>query len=209
MFKLLKNCCTYTPRYIGMKDILIIGKNIFAVADDLSDWETLPEIEVYDINGANVCPGIVDTHIHIIGGGGEQGPASRTPEISLTELTLNGVTTIVSPLGTDGISKSLEDLLFKCRSLEHYGLTCRIATGNYRYPSPTLTGDVARDIALVNEIIGVKIAISDHRGSNITWQELARLGTEVRVSSMLSGKRGYVIVHVGNGKDRLSPLLTC
>jgi len=57
----------------------------------------------------------------ITGGGGEQGPVSRTPEIRLSELTLNGVTTVVSPLGTDGISRSLENLLFKCRAREHYG----------------------------------------------------------------------------------------
>ena len=206
MLKLLKNCSVYAPKYAGKKDILIMGERIHAVADDLSAWQAAPEIEVYDINGAAVCPGIVDTHVHITGGGGEQGPVSRTPEIRLSELTLNGVTTVVSPLGTDGISRSLENLLFKCRALEHYGLTCRIVTGNYRYPSPTLTGDVARDIALIGEMIGVKIAISDHRGSNVTWQELARLGTEVRVSSMLSGKKGYVIIHVGSGKDRLKPL---
>ena len=206
MLKLLKNCSVYAPKYAGKKDILIMGERIHAVADDLSAWQAAPEIEVYDINGAAVCPGIVDTHVHITGGGGEQGPVSRTPEIRLSELTLNGVTTVVSPLGTDGISRSLENLLFKCRALEHYGLTCRIVTGNYRYPSPTLTGDVARDIALIGEMIGVKIAISDHRGSNVTWQELARLGTEVRVSSMLSGKKGYVIIHVGSGKDGLKPL---
>ena len=206
MLKLLKNCSVYAPKYAGKKDILIMGERIHAVADDLSAWQAAPEIEVYDINGAAVCPGIVDTHVHITGGGGEQGPVSRTPEIRLSELTLNGVTTVVSPLGTDGISRSLENLLFKCRALEHYGLTCRIVTGNYRYPSPTLTGDVARDIALIGEMIGVKIAISDHRGSNVTWQELARLGTEVRVSSMLSGKKGYVIIHVGSGRDRLKPL---
>ena len=189
MLKLLKNCSVYAPKYAGKKDILIMGEKIHAVADDLSAWQAAPEIEVYDINGAAVCPGIVDTHVHITGGGGEQGPVSRTPEIRLSELTLNGVTTVVSPLGTDGISRSLENLLFKCRALEHYGLTCRIVTGNYRYPSPTLTGDVARDIALIGEMIGVKIAISDHRGSNVTWQELARLGTEVRVSSIACGSQ--------------------
>ena len=117
MLKLLKNCSVYAPKYAGKKDILIMGERIHAVADDLSAWQAAPEIEVYDINGAAVCPGIVDTHVHITGGGGEQGPVSRTPEIRLSELTLNGVTTVVSPLGTDGISRSLENLLFKCRAL--------------------------------------------------------------------------------------------
>ena len=96
MLKLLKNCSVYAPKYAGKKDILIMGERIHAVADDLSAWQAAPEIEVYDINGAAVCPGIVDTHVHITGGGGEQGPVSRTPEIRLSELTLNGVTTVVS-----------------------------------------------------------------------------------------------------------------
>ena len=58
-----------------------MGERIHAVADDLSAWQAAPEIEVYDINGAAVCPGIVDTHVHITGGGGEQGPVSRTREL--------------------------------------------------------------------------------------------------------------------------------
>lgn len=206
MLKLLKNCRVYSPKFIGQNDILIIGEKIAAIAPDLSAWEKAPQIDVCNVNGAIVCPGLVDTHVHITGGGGEQGPVSRTPEIRLSELTLNGVTTVVAPLGTDGISRSLENLLFKCRALEAYGLTCRMLTGNYRYPSTTLSGDVARDIALTGEIIGAKIAISDYRGSNVDWRELARLGTEVRVSSMLSGKKGIVNIHVGGGKGALDPL---
>ena len=84
--------------------------------------------------------------------------------------------------------------------------TAKMLTGNYRYPSPTLTGDVARDIALIDRIIGVKIAVSDHRSSNISGEELARLATEVRVSSMLAGKAGLVVMHMGGGEQRMAPL---
>ena len=206
MLKLWKNCDLYAPAHLGKQDILVLGAQIWKIGSDLSAWEAIPEIEVLDLGGSIVCPGLIDLHVHVTGGGGEQGPASRTPEIQLSELTKNGVTTVLGLLGTDGISRSLENLLFKCCALEQYGLTAKMLTGNYRYPSPTLTGDVARDIALIDRIIGVKIAVSDHRSSNISGEELARLATEVRVSSMLAGKAGLVVMHMGGGEQRMAPL---
>lgn len=206
MLKLWKNCDLYAPEHLGKQDILVANDKIWKVGPDLSAWERVPETEVLDLNGAVVCPGLVDLHVHVTGGGGEQGPTSRTPEIQLSDLTRNGVTTVLGLLGTDGISRSLENLLFKCRALEEYGITTRMLTGNYRYPSPTLTGDVARDVALIDPIIGVKIALSDHRSSNISGEELVRLATEVRVSAMLTGKAGLVVIHMGNGKQRMESL---
>ena len=37
-----------------------------------------------------------------------------------------------------------------------------IRDSSYGYPSVTLTGDVKKDIMFVEEIIGVKLALSDH-----------------------------------------------
>lgn len=206
MLKLLQNCELYAPAHIGKRDILILGSKIHKVEPDLSQWKDVPDIQVTDMQKATVCPGLIDLHVHVTGGGGEQGPVSRTPEIQLSDLVKNGVTAVLGLLGTDGISRSLENLLFKCSALEHYGITAKMLTGNYRYPSPTLTGDVARDIALIDPIIGVKVAVSDHRGSNVTGEELARLATEVRVSSMLAGKTGLVVMHMGPGEGRMAPL---
>ena len=133
MLKLWKNCDLYAPAHLGKQDILVLGGQIWKIGSDLSAWEAIPEIEVLDLGGSIVCPGLIDLHVHVTGGGGEQGPASRTPEIQLSELTKNGVTTVLGLLGTDGISRSLENLLFKCCALEQYGLTAKMLTGNYRY----------------------------------------------------------------------------
>lgn len=206
MIRLWKNCDVYAPAHLGKRDILILNDKIHLVEKDLSAWEAVPGVEKLDLGGVVVCPGIVDMHVHVTGGGGEQGPASRVPEIRLTDLTQNGVTTVLGLLGTDGISRAPEDLLFKCRALDEEGVTARMLTGCYRHPSPTLTGEVMRDIALVDKVIGVKIAISDHRGSNISGAELARLAAEARIGGMLSGKPGIVILHVGSSKRRLAPL---
>lgn len=35
-------------------------------------------------------------------------------------------------------------------------------TGAYRVPSPTISGSVERDVALIDHIIGVKFVVSDH-----------------------------------------------
>lgn len=206
MLKLWKNCDVYAPAHLGRRDLLILGDKIWKMEPDLSRWEALPETEVFDLHGAVVCPGLVDLHVHVTGGGGEQGPASRTPESKLTDFTRNGVTTVLGLLGTDGVSRSLENLLFKCRALEEEGITTRMLTGCYRYPSPTLTGSVMNDVALIDKIVGVKVAISDHRSSNVSGEELARLGTEVRVGGMLSGKPGFVVMHLGVSETRLAPL---
>lgn len=206
MLTLWKNCDVYAPAHLGLRDILVEDQKIAAVAEDLSAWEAAPEITVRDMGGAMVCPGLMDIHVHVTGGGGEQGPASRTPELQLTDFTLNGVTSVVGLLGTDGVSRSLENLLSKCRALEIEGLTTWMLTGNYQVPTKTLTGSVLRDVTLVDKIIGVKVAMADHRSSVITPHELARLGSEARLGGMLGGKPGFVVIHMGNSKRYMSQL---
>jgi beta-aspartyl-dipeptidase (metallo-type) len=80
-------------------------------------------------------------------------------------------------------------------------------TGNYRVPPPTLTGSVQRDLAWVPEILGVgEIALSDHRSSQPSFEEIARLVADARVGGMLAGKRGICHVHMGDGTRGLDLL---
>ena len=206
MLTLWKNCDVYAPAHLGVRDILLEGCRIAAIGDNLDMWFSAPEIDVRDMEGEIVCPGLIDQHVHVTGGGGEQGPVSRTPELKLTDFTLNGVTSVVGLLGTDGVSRSLENLLFKVRALEEEGLSTWMLTGNYRVPTKTLTGDVQRDICLIDKIIGVKVAIADHRSSAVTGQELARLATEARLGGMLSGKPGLVVMHMGTSEERMATI---
>ena len=60
-------------------------------------------------------------------------------------------------------------------------------TGAYGYPSPTITGEVDRDIMFVEKVLGVKLAISDHRAPNVTESELIQLASKTRTAGMLSG----------------------
>jgi beta-aspartyl-dipeptidase (metallo-type) len=123
-------------------------------------------------------------------------------------MTTAGVTTVVGCLGTDGISRSMSTLLAKANALEEEGVSTFIYTGNYRVPVETITGDIMKDIISIDKVIGVgEIAVSDHRSSQPTFEELERLTADARVAGILSGKAGLVNIHLGDGRRMLKPLI--
>ena len=204
--KIIKHANIYSPAPLGIKDILIEGEKIVRIADHIDEYDAIDEVEKIDAGGRTVVPGYLDIHEHITGGGGEGGPTTRVPESQLSIIVGAGVTSVVGLLGTDGISRSMENLLEKCKSYNELGITCWILCGSYGIPTVTLTGDVERDIMLFSQVIGVKTAMSDHRSSNITGEELIRLGTAARRAGLLSGKAGFVTIHMGDGPAKLAPL---
>ena len=207
MFKLLKNVECYTPNFLGTQDILIAVDKIALIKPEII-WNILPEAQVFDCTGRIACPGFLDQHLHITGGGGEQGPGSIIGPISCDSIAAAGITTVVGVLGADGVGKSMQALLMKARSLESDGITTYIYSGNYGIPPVTITGRVLTDIALIDKVIGAgEIAISDYRSSYPTRQELIKLAHEVITGGMLGEKAGVVHLHVGNGKEGLEPLL--
>ena len=196
----------YTPDYIGQKDILITGNKIYMVEDKIP-WSDMHGVEAVDCTGKIVCPGFIDQHVHIIGGGGEDGPTSRIPEIMLSDITTSGVTTLVGVLGADGITKTPSGLLAKARELNYDGITAYIYTGNYNIPPTTITGRVISDLILINEVIGLgEIAISDHRSSHPTLQKLKEISSEIRMGGLIGGKAGVMHIHVGEGKKGIIDL---
>lgn len=206
MLTLFKNARVFAPESLGTKDILTGGKLILAVRDRIEVPAGL-EIEVVDCEGFWLVPGLIDSHVHITGGGGEGGPASRMPELQPEMLFDGGVTTVIGCLGTDGITRTVESVLMKVKTLRAQGVSAWMYTGAYQVPPPTITGDIAKDIALFEEIIGVgEVAISDHRSSVPTTAELARLTAHARVAGMIGGKAGLLNIHMGDAKDPFQPL---
>ena len=203
---LIKNADVYAPEHLGLNDILIVNDKIAQINKNITVTNDF-HAKVLDAQGRKVVPGYVDQHVHIIGGGGESGPYSRTPEIFLSELTRVGITTVVGVLGTDGTSRHNESLLAKARGLTHDGITAYILTGSYEIPVHSMTGDVRRDIILINECLGVgEIALSDHRSSQPTRAELEKILTQSRLGGMLSGKAGVVQFHMGVGERGIDVL---
>lgn len=203
---LIKNAIVYSPDKLGRKDLLIGGNKILKVSDKI-DIQDDPDIEVYDAENQIIVPGLIDNHVHIAGAGGEGGPSTRTPELTLSRMFEGGVTTVVGCLGTDGLTRNVESVLMKAKSLRQEGASAWIWTGAYQVPTPTITGDLGKDIALIEEVIGVgEVAVSDHRSSCPTTDELIRIAAHARVGGMLGKKAGIVNIHLGDAKNPFSPI---
>jgi beta-aspartyl-dipeptidase (metallo-type) len=206
---LIKNADIYSPDHLGIKDLLIAGEKIIAIHDEinLSSIKDSLEIVIIDANQKKIIPGLIDAHVHIAGAGGEGGPASRTPEMQISQMFAGGITTVIGCLGTDGMTRSLNSVLMKAKSLREEGVSAWMYTGSYQVPPPTLLGDVGKDIAMIEEIIGLgEIALSDHRSSCPSTEELIRLTEHARVGGMLGGKSGIVNIHMGDAQNPFQPL---
>lgn len=204
MAMLILNGEVFTPEPLGRKDILVASGSIEAVADPGRILIEGLEVEVVEATGKRVLPGLVDPHVHMLGGGGEGGPATRAPEIRVEDIVSNGVTTVIGCLGTDGITRHMTSLLAKARALEIEGVSTFIFSGSYEIPVRTLTGSVRSDLIVIDKVIGAgEIAVSDHRSSQPTFDEVARLAAECRVGGMLGGKAGILHLHLGDGKRKL------
>ena len=202
MIKLIQNVYVFRDNQWKMSEILIADQKIEANADRIPI--NYKDLVVIDGEGMKAIPGYIDQHVHVCGGGGEGSFITQVPPLKFSEPVKAGVTTLVGLLGTDGTTRSVANLVAKTKALKEFGLTAYCLTGNYNYPSPTLTGSVMDDIVFVDEIIGVKIAIADHRSANMTTESLIKLASDARVAGMLSGKPGIVHLHTGSGKNPLN-----
>ena len=208
MVIIIRNAQVYQSEYAGKKDLLILGDQIAALGENLqAEFNGAVSVTEIDGTGMVLTPGFIDSHEHIMGGGGEGGFSTRTPEAVLTDLTMNGITTVVGCIGTDGITRDMAALLAKAHGLEEEGVTTYVYTGSYQVPVHTLTGSVMKDVMLLDKVIGAgEIAISDHRSSQPTFEEFVRIVSDVRVGGMLAGKAGIVNIHLGDS-PRLMDLI--
>ncbi len=204
MFTLIQGPRVWAPEPLGERDLLLAGTSIAAVAEPGTVEPGGVAVDRLDARGCQVVPGFIDSHVHILGGGGEGGPATRAPELSIEELVACGVTSVIGCLGTDAVTRHLESLLAKARSLEAEGISAWIFTGSYQLPPVTLTGSIRSDLVLIDKVVGAgEIAISDHRSSQPTFDEITRLAAECRVGGMLGAKAGVLHLHLGDGQRGL------
>lgn len=200
MLKLVRNAMIIAPEHDGRRDLLVAGERIEAIAPPGAISIAGIDVEEVDATDLFVLPGLVDTHVHLLGGGGEGGPATRAPEIRVEEIVASGVTTVIGCLGTDGVTRHMSSLIAKARGLEAEGISAYTFVGSYELPVQTVTGSVRSDIALLPSVLGAgEIAVSDHRSAQPTFDEIARLAAECRVGGMLGGKPGILHLHLGDG----------
>ncbi|WP_270181048.1 beta-aspartyl-peptidase [Alkalihalobacillus sp. CinArs1] len=206
MFTIIRNAEIYNPDHLGKKDVLIAFSKIAMIDERIELPEDIPH-NVIEADGKLLFPGFIDSHVHIMGGGGEGSYRTRTPELTLSQATSSGVTTLIGVIGTDGTTRTMPDLIAKARGLEEEGITCYVHTGSYQVPVKTLTGKIEDDLILIDRVIGAgEIAISDHRSSQPTVEEMAKIASAARIGGMLSGKAGIVNIHVGDSPTKLALL---
>lgn len=201
--KLIKNIHIYAPKDLGIQDVLLSDSKIEKIEKNIN-----PSFPIETIDGTDciLTPGLIDRHVHITGGGGEAGFFSRARPIEVQEILDAGITTVVGLLGTDGYTRNVKELFAKAKELTQKGVHTYILTGSYAYPSTTLTNTIEDDLVFIDSILGVKLALSDHRSSHITQDELIHLASKIRTASLIAGKQPNLTIHMGDEKKALMPV---
>ena len=200
MIQLLLNADVYAPEPLGVRHVLVAAGRIVWIGADRISLPAALEADAVDLEGTRLVPGFIDCHAHLTGGGGEAGPHTRVPPVPLSRFTTGGTTTVVGVLGTDDVVRTPAELVTAARALEEEGLTAFTLTGGYHLPAATVTGSVRGDIVLIDRIIGIgEVALSDHRSSQPTLDELLRIAADAHVAGMMTGKAGIVHLHLGDG----------
>lgn len=197
---LIRNASVFAPEALGLRQLLVGGGKVLWIGDAEAPAPTVPGLDVVDLGGRRLIPGLIDGHAHVTGGGGEGGFATRVPPVPLSRFTTAGVTTVIGVLGTDDLARTPGELLASVYALREQGLGAFAWCGGYHLPPVTLTGSVRGDIVFLDPVIGVgELAISDHRSSQPTFDEFVRVASEAHVAGLMTGKAGVLHLHLGDG----------
>ena len=197
---LLRNAQVHAPEPLGQRHLLLGGGRILWMGTTLSELPATLAVETIDLEGRRLIPGLIDAHVHVTGGGGEAGFRTRVPPLGVSRFTRAGITTVIGLLGTDDVARGPRDLLATVYALREEGLSALAFTGGYHVPPRTLTGTVRGDLVLIEALIGIgEVAISDHRSSQPTLDELLRLAADAHVAGLMTGKAGVLHLHLGDG----------
>lgn len=199
---LIKNANVYAPEPLGTQHLLIGGGRILWMGGNALELPVplRTVTTIIDAAGQRMIPGLIDGHVHVTGGGGEAGFRTRVPPVPLSRFTTAGITTVVGLLGTDDVARGPAELLATIYALREEGLSAYGYAGGYHVPPVTLTGSVRGDLVFVEALVGVgEVAISDHRSSQPTCDELLRIASECHVAGVMTGKAGILHLHLGDG----------
>ena len=209
MLTLIENGDVYAPEHLGEHSILLVDGKIGLIGEvDRHAVDAIGlDVDVIDASDCIVCPGFIDPHEHLLGGSGEEGFATQTPEIHLSEIVTAGITTVVGTLGVDTTMKTMAGLLAKAKALREEGMTAYLWSGGYNVPPTSIMSSVREDMMFIDEVIGAgEVAIADERATEPSIRELAKLVVDTRMGGKLSRKAGVTHFHVGPGKRRMQCL---
>jgi beta-aspartyl-dipeptidase (metallo-type) len=204
MFELITNARIYAPAALGMGCVLTCAGKIVYIGESKPELGIGLEVQITDIEGQMLLPGLIDGHAHITGGGGETGYSSKVPPVPLSEFTGAGVTSVIGLTGTDDVTRSTSALIAATMALREEGMNAWCYTGGYHYPLNLLTDSALSDLIHIECVIGIgELAISDHRSSHMTLDELVRVAGEAHIGGLMTGKAGLLHLHLGDGRRGL------
>ena len=198
----IQNAQVLAPEDLGIADVLCWGDRIVAVGTGIGPPSGV-EVERVDAGGRMLLPGLIDPHIHIMGASGGDGPAYRTTDLPVSRIARAGVTTVVSPIGTDSLSRTVPALLMRAVAATAEGINAYTYIGGWRKPAPALTGDAQTDVMYLDRVLGVKIAVADPCAPPFSVDELVHLAQAAVVGGRLAGKRTVLHVHIGDRPEGL------
>ena len=73
MLTLIQEGMVYAPNFLGEKDIMILGSKIGAITEPGKIKVEGMDVQVIKASDKIVIPGFIDSHVHLLGGGGEGG----------------------------------------------------------------------------------------------------------------------------------------
>ncbi|MFT4540905.1 MAG: beta-aspartyl-dipeptidase (metallo-type) [Planctomycetota bacterium] len=198
--QLIVDADVYAPEPLGIRHLMLGGGRILWMGTDRPALPPELQVEVIDLGGRRMIPGLVDCHAHVTGGGGESGYGSSIAPLEAREFTSCGITAIVGLLGTDDCVRTTGQLVHAVNGLRSAGLAAWCYTGGYHLPPTTLLGSIRSDMVHVDPIIGFgELAISDHRSSQPSLDDVLRVASEVHVAGLMTGKAGILHLHLGDG----------
>lgn len=197
---LIRNARLFAPAPLGVCNLFVAGGRILWIGTNAIELPAALGAETIDLDGRRLIPGLIDGHVHVTGGGGEAGFRTRVPPLGISRFTRAGITSVVGLLGTDDVARGPRELLATVYALREEGLSAFGYTGGYHLPPATLTGSVRGDLVFIEALIGVgEVALSDHRSSQPTLDELLRLASDAHVAGLMTGKAGLLHLHLGDG----------
>lgn len=203
----IRGADVYAPQRLGQVSVTVVNGRIAAVDDEAAaTLARLPGIRTIDADGLRLVPGLIDQHIHFVGGGDANGPLGRVPELTADMLFQGGTTTAVGLLGVDNETRDLRLLLRKAHELRARGLTAFIYTAGMPLPARHLLDSVCADVSFIDQVIGAKSAVAEKLHPNRSWHDLAELAGQLMRARYMSGKRAVLHCHVGSLPEGIEPL---
>jgi beta-aspartyl-dipeptidase (metallo-type) len=197
----------YAPDRIGRADVLLGGGRILRVGAGLeAAAQSLGAVHVIEASRLRVVPGYIDQHIHLFGGGDAAGPQGRAFDLKAEDLALAGITSAVGVVGVEMETRGLPLLLRKTTELRSAGLTALMYTGSFRLPAPHLLWSAAADVCFIEQVKGVKTAVSERLYPNQDLPALMQLAGEMLQAKALSGKAAVLHCHMGSMAAGMEPI---